>query len=253
MAPLTFVRTPDAGTDPWNRVVKSTGGCRAAGKQGGAVPFLVALAVINGVSVVFANAQAYRARHIHTEFSESRYIGLIMLFLLQSWLTGIPVIGLVYDQPKPYYVVVASMVSFTSLVTILLMFVPKMQHTVQWKKEQEEAKSRARQVRGSSFLNNMNNRPPSSTNADSSADGLQVYRGRETVKMFHNKSDMISSSLRNSSSLKHGSNHLYSLGTANDVKDYMERSNRHSPPRRDQCASSENKVPGDVEERGTNH
>jgi hypothetical protein len=66
--------------------------------KGGAMPYLVCMAPVNLFAVLLANCQAYRARNIKTKYSESRYIGLIMMCLLQSWLTGIPVLGLVYKR-----------------------------------------------------------------------------------------------------------------------------------------------------------
>ena len=127
MSPLHFIRTVDAGTDRWNRVVSSTGSCSSE-EQGGAIPYLVLLAMINMGAVVFANAQAYRARSIHTEYSESRYIALIMMCMLQSWLTGLPVLGLVYDTPRANYVVITFIVFLTCMAILLLMFVPKISY-----------------------------------------------------------------------------------------------------------------------------
>mmetsp|Transcript_12386 Transcript_12386/g.23130 ORF Transcript_12386/g.23130 Transcript_12386/m.23130 type:complete len:284 (+) Transcript_12386:2411-3262(+) len=255
LAPLEFVRTPHSGTDSWNRVVSSTCGCRVGGNEGAGVPFLVALAVINLIAVVFANAQAYRARRIHTEFSESRYIGLIMLFLLQSWLTGMPVIGLVYDQPQAYYVVVTSIVSITSLVMILLIFVPKIQYTIRWTKEQEAAK-RARENRLTSCR---------SDNGDQSEDGLKIYRVRESTLMFQpsQKSDIISSNLsHNNENVRN----RHCLSSVAGIQEYMEssssirslskcqRSMSHSTPfsvsfRDDVIPESANED-GDVEKSG---
>jgi hypothetical protein len=114
-------------TNGINRVVSSTGSC-SSGENAAAVPYLFLLGVINLSVVVFANVQAYRARTIHTEYSESRYIGLIMLCLLQSWLTGLPVLGLVYETPRANYVVITFIMFPTTTTVLLLMFVSKVRN-----------------------------------------------------------------------------------------------------------------------------
>ena len=109
LAPLRFVRVAGEGTDEWSRPVSSTGSCVSDTESSlRGIPYLAALVAINLSVVVLANIQAYRARNIKTEYSESRYIALIMLFLLQSWLTGIPVLALVHEMPEANYIVITN-------------------------------------------------------------------------------------------------------------------------------------------------
>ena len=129
--PLRFERSPDSGTDPWNRVVSTTGRCKGTGNI---TIYLVLLSAINVAPVLLANIQAYRARHVHTELSESRYIGLIMICLLQTWFTGAPFWLLVRDNPKAFYFVVCMIVFITCAVVLFLIFYPKFSAWRKWKK-----------------------------------------------------------------------------------------------------------------------
>lgn len=130
--PLVYRRTPDQGTDEWNRVVSSTGRCLSESDYG-ATPYLACLAAVNLGAVVLANYQAYRARDLSDDLSESKYIGLIMMCLLQTWLTGGPVLFLVYDHPISNYVVVCMICFLTCTAILGLIFLPKMMLWRAWK------------------------------------------------------------------------------------------------------------------------
>lgn len=130
--PLSYVRTFDEGTDTFNRPVSSTGRCVSDG-QHGAAPYLACLAAVNLGAVILANIQAYKARNLSDDLSEAKYIGLIMVCLLQTWLTGGPILFLVYDNPVSHYVVV-SMINFLTCMAVLsLIFVPKILLFKEWK------------------------------------------------------------------------------------------------------------------------
>ena len=135
LAPIRYVRTFDDGTDIWNRHVSSTGRCRSKSDHG-AAPYLVCLAAVNLGAVVLANIQAYEGRNLSGDLSESRYIGLIMMCLLQTWLTGGPVLFLVYDNPVSNYVVVSMICFLTCTAILALIFFPKIMHWKKWKAAQ---------------------------------------------------------------------------------------------------------------------
>ncbi|MGK3754091.1 MAG: hypothetical protein ACI8RD_006399 [Bacillariaceae sp.] len=94
------------------------------------ITIAVALLVINSSAVILANVQAYRARFISDEFSESKYIGLINLMMLQILLVGIPLIFLVHENPRAEFFVVSSIVLILSLSLLLLIFVPKLKYVI---------------------------------------------------------------------------------------------------------------------------
>jgi hypothetical protein len=126
LAPLKYVRLPHPGTDDWNRVISTYGVCQSeTDRIGGAVPYMVILgAIILGV-IVMANVQAYQARGIQSEFSESKYIALVMVSFLQSICTGAPVLFLVNDNPQAYYLIMVFMIFLTCMAVLLLIFIPK--------------------------------------------------------------------------------------------------------------------------------
>ena len=129
--PVKFVRTLDPESDRWDRAVSSTGRCQSSADSG-AVPYLVCLAAINLGAVALANIQAYKGRNISDDLSESKYIGLIMMCLLQTCLTGFPVLFLVYKDPIYNYVVVCMICFLTCMAILSLTFIPKIMLWRHW-------------------------------------------------------------------------------------------------------------------------
>ena len=82
------------------------------------------LFLINGCAIIAANAQAYRARNIITEFSESNYIGLSMAIILQAILIGMPIF-FYSATPKAAYTAKALCMLATCASILYLLFVPK--------------------------------------------------------------------------------------------------------------------------------
>jgi ABC-type sugar transport system substrate-binding protein len=127
VAPLEYVRRDDLGTDPWNRVISSYGTCMTREGQR-SVPFVSALVAVNLGALLFANIQAYKARSIQSEFSESKYIALVVAGMMQVSLVGLPVLLLTVDNPPVYYLLRILLVFVITLAIIGLIFVPKMLH-----------------------------------------------------------------------------------------------------------------------------
>jgi hypothetical protein len=120
--PLTYVREAHKGLDGWNRILSTYGSC----ESNNPVPYLAALAVVNGGVLVVTNWQAYEARFIESEFSESRYIGFAVASMLQACLSGIPVLLVVKEMPQAYYLVLTVTIFIVCMAILLLIFVPKM-------------------------------------------------------------------------------------------------------------------------------
>lgn len=120
--PLTYTREANVGLDGWMRVISTYGVCRSDN----AAVFLIPLAVINFGVLILANWQAYKARAIRSEFSESKYIAITMASLLQAGLSGIPLSFVVRDMPQAFYLVVVFMIFITCMAVLLLIFVPKL-------------------------------------------------------------------------------------------------------------------------------
>jgi len=143
-APLTYQRFDQPGTDDWNRVIATFGTCVSASEEGdrtyGFVPFLAIICLLNLGLLILANMQAYHARTIQTEYSESKYIGVIMASILQSFLLGAPIIGLLWNIPRALYIVLVMLITCVSMFVLNFLFVPKIIHTRLWIKEREEKK-----------------------------------------------------------------------------------------------------------------
>ena len=104
--PLTYVRDAHEGTDGWNRIVSTYGSCRSENL----VPFVVPLALMNVGVLAVGNWHAYETRMVRSEFSESKFIGLSMATMIQAFLTGIPLMFLVREQPRAFYLLWAFMI-----------------------------------------------------------------------------------------------------------------------------------------------
>ena len=81
--------------------------------------------VVSCSAVVLAITQAYQARTISDELSESAYIGIAMFGLLQALIIGIPVAFLVGENSTASFFVKAGLIFLISMSILLLMFVPK--------------------------------------------------------------------------------------------------------------------------------
>jgi ABC-type sugar transport system substrate-binding protein len=119
--PLTYTREESDGLDFWNRVISTYGVCRSEHP----IPYLTVLAVINFSVVAIACWQAFQARDIKSEFSESKYIGSAMSSLFQGFLTGIPILVIVKDTPKAFYIVLTLTIFLLCMAVLLLIFLPK--------------------------------------------------------------------------------------------------------------------------------
>ena len=82
-------------TKPENH--QSYGYCSSEGRA--SIGFLVSIAIVNVSALVLANVQAFRARNIATEYSESLYVFITMMSLLQALFIGIPLIVLSNEIP----------------------------------------------------------------------------------------------------------------------------------------------------------
>jgi 7 transmembrane sweet-taste receptor of 3 GCPR/Periplasmic binding protein domain len=121
-APMRFVRQPHAGTDEWNRVVSTYGVCTSPN----GLPYMVTIVFINSGLLVLANYQAYRARNIQSEFSESRYIAIVMGSMLQACIIATPIVFLDYDEPRVVYLVTTLTIFFVCLSILIFIFIPKL-------------------------------------------------------------------------------------------------------------------------------
>eukprot|EP00593_Proboscia_inermis_P005709 CAMPEP_0171321174 /NCGR_PEP_ID=MMETSP0816-20121228/110078_1 /TAXON_ID=420281 /ORGANISM="Proboscia inermis, Strain CCAP1064/1" /LENGTH=346 /DNA_ID=CAMNT_0011818857 /DNA_START=186 /DNA_END=1226 /DNA_ORIENTATION=+ len=84
--------------------------------------------LVNVGALVMSNIQAYKARHISDELSESAYIALAMISMLQTYVIGIPLLIVVWKEPGAKYILLCGMIFVISMSLLLLIFIPKIQH-----------------------------------------------------------------------------------------------------------------------------
>jgi len=89
------------------------------------VYFLVSLVGVNFVALVAAVVEAYKARNVSMEFSESTFIGFAIISLLQALLLGIPFSILAGSNPSARLFTFTGIIFVMSMSLLLLMFVPK--------------------------------------------------------------------------------------------------------------------------------
>jgi len=124
ISPLEWTRDFTGAIDVFEREVESFGGCLNSSSRSN-IPYIVTLLVINATVLIFANIQAFRAREIHTEFSESKFIGMAMASMLQSWVIGIPILFVVYGDPQAQLLVLSCVIFAGAMAILYLIMGPK--------------------------------------------------------------------------------------------------------------------------------
>lgn len=152
LAPVTYQRRNNDGTDDWNRVISTYGVCTSYSEENSRpansfIPYLVIIVIINLGLLITANIQAYRARSIQTEYSESKYIALIMASMLQAFALGVPCIFLLWEEPQAYFVVMTLVIFSICGVVLGFMFWPKYFHHKMWKIEKAEKERKRKSAR----------------------------------------------------------------------------------------------------------
>jgi hypothetical protein len=88
----------------------------------------VSLGIINLGALIVANIQAYKTRHVQTEYSESKYIALSLISMTQGWAIGLPVLSLVEEVPQVNYLVRVLLVFVINAALLLFIFLPKVMY-----------------------------------------------------------------------------------------------------------------------------
>ena len=199
ISPLEYRRESHEGTDGWNRVISTYGSCRAP-VNSVSWSYMVLLGVINLGVLVIANWQAYEARSIQSEFSESRYIAVVMASMLQACFSGLPILFLVRELPQAYYLILTFMVFIICLAILLLIFVPKIVYERSLRKE--DSAVMARQIR---LAIRSSMAPGSKPGYSSSHTASVVDKGNRFSSHIDNDDDGMECIIDNDSSQSRGS------------------------------------------------
>eukprot|EP00797_Seminavis_robusta_P028426 Sro551_g164960.2 (404) ;mRNA; f:52589-53800 len=122
--PLVWVRDTGIGDDHQGGLVASTGYC-AFGEGRFAITCSVLLVLVNFSAVLLSLIQLYRARDLSATYSEGKYISMAMGSILQAFLSGIPVLLMVTDNPQVAYLVKSTIVFVVTMSLLTLTFLPK--------------------------------------------------------------------------------------------------------------------------------
>jgi hypothetical protein len=115
--PLRWERE-SVGDEDWNTIGSCAGGTVSKVMLG-------LLGVVNFGALFLACSQAYQARNISNEFSESKYIGIAIYGWLQILIVGIPIIFLIdQDNPTARYFLQVALIFIVSMSMLLIIFVP---------------------------------------------------------------------------------------------------------------------------------
>ncbi|KAG7373154.1 7 transmembrane sweet-taste receptor of 3 GCPR domain containing protein [Nitzschia inconspicua] len=115
--PLEWQRFSIDGQE-WNTYGQCVGGTAST-------VFVSLIAAFNFIALVMACVQAYLARNISDEFSESKYIGIAIYGWLQTCLIGVPIIFLIDDgNPTAQYFLQVTMVFVVCMSMVSIIFAP---------------------------------------------------------------------------------------------------------------------------------
>ena len=104
--------------------------------------FLAIIIIIDGIALVYGSIQAYKARIVTTEYSESQYLGYTMASCLQALSIMCPVLFLASDHVRARYAVKACFALVPSATILYFIFVPKLSHYKQMRERRLSSRLR---------------------------------------------------------------------------------------------------------------
>ena len=117
--PLFWERTEIQG-----QTNQSYGSC-TAGDHPLSITMIVLVGVVNLAAFFFAGYQAFRARDVSDEFSESKNLGIALFSWAQLLLIGVPVLFLIDDDnPSARYFITAGLTFAVCMSMLLLIYIP---------------------------------------------------------------------------------------------------------------------------------
>jgi hypothetical protein len=144
--PMQWTRRPVNG-QPWN----TFGRCRFGGT--GSIVFFALDMLLNVVSLGLASYQAYKARNISDEFSESKNLGIALFSWLQLIVVGCPVLFLIKDDnPTARYFLEVALLFAICMSMLLIIFVPMFLEVREFKDQVRKSMQQSSERISSSIL-----------------------------------------------------------------------------------------------------
>ena len=141
--PFQWVRI-EVEDQPWNTI----GVCRTSKDGNGSVTItmMVLVSAVNVIALVAAGFQAYQARNISDEFSESKNIGIALFSWCQIFLVGVPVLYLIdEDNPSARYFLQVILVFAVTMSMLSLIFIPMIVQNFKIRREERWSARRQRE------------------------------------------------------------------------------------------------------------
>jgi len=169
--------------DRFGRPTEIYGNCKftSDGDKKGALPFLLPTIAVNFIMVFLGLFQTWRARNLATEFSESRYIGMVLVISLLVALFAIPILILTQGNPNVDTFVRLMLASIIPGTTLFFIFIPKM--IVHAKSQQEGSQGQRFSVMRASFS--------MKSNGSSGTGSGRTRSGRVSVAPFQGSGEKI--------------------------------------------------------------
>jgi len=119
-----FYKVIIISTNPYGAITESRGECTADTTK--AWPWLGLLIGIHGMLLIFGNILVYQLRTVPSEFNEGKYVGFSLANNLQTSVLALMLLFLSYDNPSVTPLAKWFEIYWSSTVSLLMMFVPKM-------------------------------------------------------------------------------------------------------------------------------
>lgn len=119
---MEWTRVVADATDNFDRYIESYANCAASDQS---LVFVVIILLANITFLLVGTFWAYKSRNIATEYNESRYIGMSIVAVLQSWTIGLPITIVVRDNPSASFYVQSGLIFVTALAILAFTFIPK--------------------------------------------------------------------------------------------------------------------------------
>jgi hypothetical protein len=120
-SPLYRERQATHTFDEYGRSVESYGLCNAE-SESHVYLYAALIFVVNFSALIFANYQAYLARHLPTDISELTSIGIAMASLLEAFILGAPLLFLASGNPSANFLIWSVVTSISCLAILLPIF-----------------------------------------------------------------------------------------------------------------------------------
>ena len=138
-----FYKVRVVSTTPYGFTTESRGECTA---DSGIWMWLALSIALHAALLAYGNVLVYQLRNVPSEFNEGKFVGFSLANNLQTGVLALMLLLLISDSPTVSFLVKWFTVYWTSTLTLIVMFVPKIQQ-VHFKREDEDDIKLANEVR----------------------------------------------------------------------------------------------------------